>query len=157
MQLAKRLSKKGIVTSRISSPEIDFIRESALLGRKWRARADERLKPEGLTYARATVLFWLDTLPGVVSQRELAGIVGIEGPTLVRLLHALESQGLIERVPMPADRRAKGIRLTERAGPMLDTIARVSDGMTRDYLDKLDKRRLASATRLALDARLALE
>lgn len=137
-------------------PELEFIRECVLLGRRWRAKVDERLRPTGLTLARSTVLYWLAQLSEVVTQRELADLVGIEGPTLVRQLHALEAQGLIERVAMPNDRRAKGIRLTEAARPLLDALRGVTDTMVSEYLAKLGTRRMESATRLLREARTSL-
>lgn len=142
---------------RTDDPAFEFVRECVLLGRKWRACVDERLKPTRMTLARFTVLYWVGELPATTTQRELADMVGIEGPTLVRLLHALEEQGLIERVPMPGDRRAKGIRLTEAARPLLDGLHDVTEELSREYLGKLEKRRLSSATRLAREARTALE
>ncbi|URW74646.1 MarR family transcriptional regulator [Sphingomonas donggukensis] len=138
-------------------PQLDFVRECVLLGRKWRSHMDERLRPGGLTLARATVLYWIDALPGLVTQRELADMVGIEGPTLVRQLHALEAQGLVERVPFEGDRRAKGLRLTDAAKPYLGQLQAVADGLCAEKLDRLETRRLSSATRLIREARLALE
>lgn len=138
-------------------PELELIRECALLSRRWRAHFDERLKPSGLTLARSTVLYWLSQLPGVVTQRELAELVGIEGPTLVRQLHALESQGLVERVPVPADRRAKGIKLTDKALPMLEELNRIANDMSREHLSKLDGRKVASATKLLRGVRDKLD
>ena len=139
------------------SPQLALVRESVLLGRKWRAAVDERLRPHGLTLARSTVLYWIERLPGTVTQRELADTVGIEGPTLVRLLHALEAQGLVERVPMPGDRRAKGLRLTDAAQPVLATLKSVIETLSQERLDQLDRRRLASATRLVREARAAFD
>ena len=139
------------------NPQLAFVRECVLLGRKWRATVDDRLRPHGLTLARTTVLYWIDQLPGTATQRELADTVGIEGPTLVRLLHALEAQGLVERVPMPGDRRAKGLRLTEAAKPVLATLKSVTDALTAERLDDLDRRRLSSATRLVREARAAFD
>ncbi len=139
-----------------NDPQFDFVRECVLLGRKWRARVDERLRPTGLTLARATVLYWIDELPADTSQRELADTVGIEGPTLVRQLHALEAQGLVERVAMPGDKRAKGLRLTSDAQRLLDQLDVVTSDLSHELLGKLDGRRVASATKLARDARTAL-
>lgn len=138
-------------------PEFQFVREAVLLARKWRAMVDTRLRPSGLTLARATILYWLAELPETVTQRELADIVGIEGPTLVRQLHALEAQGLIERVPMAGDRRAKGIRATAAAQPLLDTLSNVTGTLVSDYFSGLDRRRLSSATNLLRTARRALD
>ena len=143
--------------TKAANPQLDLVRECVLLSRKWRARVDERMKPTGMTLARSTVLYWLSELPGIVTQRELADTVGIEGPTLVRQLHALEAQGLIERVPFEGDRRAKGIRLTEAALPVLAVLKELGDALCDEHFGKLEKRRLASATRLVREARTALE
>lgn len=134
-----------------------FLRECILLSRRWRVKMDERLRDSGMTYARLTVLYWVSELPEGSSQREIADTVGIEGPTLVRQLHALEEQGLIERVPLPNDRRAKGIRLTRNGLAVLSDLVSVSNDMSDEYFSKLERRRLPSATRLARQAREALE
>jgi MarR family transcriptional regulator for hemolysin len=136
--------------------QLQFIRECVLLGRRWRSYYDERIRDSGLTLARVTVLYWIEALDGTTTQRELAEVVGIEGPTLVRQLHALEAKGLIERVPVPHDRRAKGIRLTAAAEPILAEIHAINDRLSQEAFDKLDRRRLASATKLVQDARAAL-
>ncbi|SOB78583.1 transcriptional regulator, MarR family [Sphingomonas guangdongensis] len=140
------------ITAKEVRPELEFVRECVLLGRRWRSMADERLKAKGLTLARGTVLYWLAEANGPITQSRLAELIGIEGPTLVRLLHALEAQGLVERVPFEGDRRAKGLRLTEAAAPFLDMIDSVTDAMCDEYLGRLEKRRLSSATRLVREA-----
>jgi MarR family transcriptional regulator, transcriptional regulator for hemolysin len=145
------------VTEQDDDRELEFIRECVLLGRRWRAKVDEGLKPSGLTLARSTVLYWLTQLPAVVTQRELADIVGIEGPTLVRQLHALEAQGLIVRVPMPNDRRAKGIKLTEAAAPVLDALRNVTDELIEVHFARIDRRRMSGATRVLREVRVALD
>lgn len=145
------------MTGENERPELEFLRECVMVSRRWRQRIDERLRPEGLTFARMTVLWWIDYLEGPVTQRVLADNVGIEGPTLVRQLHALEEQGLVERVPYEGDRRAKGLKLTPAARPMIDKLMEVVHGACDDYLAGLDRRRLGSATRLLADARATLE
>jgi MarR family transcriptional regulator, transcriptional regulator for hemolysin len=144
------------ITAKEVRPELEFVRECVLLGRKWRSMVDERLKQGGLTLARGTVLYWLAEANGPVTQSRLAETIGIEGPTLVRLLHALEAQGLVERVPFEGDRRAKGLRLTDAAAQYLDLIDSVTDALCDEYLDGLEKRRLASATKLVRSARTSL-
>lgn len=144
------------ITAKEVRPELEFVRECVLLGRKWRSTVDERLKKGGLTLARATVLYWLAEANGPITQSRLADLIGIEGPTLVRLLHALEAQGLVERVPFEGDRRAKGLRLTEAAAPYLDLVDTAADDMCDTFLSGLEKRRLSSATKLVREARAAL-
>jgi MarR family transcriptional regulator for hemolysin len=47
------------------------------------------------------------------SQHDLAGAVGIEGPTLTRHLDGLERQGLVQRRQDPENRRAVLVELTD--------------------------------------------
>ena len=135
----------------------ELVSECVLLGRRWRAKVDERLKPTGMTLARFTVLYWVNELPEGTSQRALAEVMGIEDPTLVRLVHALEAQGLIERAASASDRRAKHLRLTPAARPLLEELSHVTDAVSWEYLSRLEHRRLPSAIRLVREARAALE
>src|SRR6185437_12191562 len=50
---------------------------------------------------------------GAVRQNVLAEQIGVEAMTLSSSLDRLEAQGLIERQPDQADRRAKLVRVTE--------------------------------------------
>jgi MarR family transcriptional regulator for hemolysin len=96
-------------------------------GRIWRNLVDERLKTSNQTQPRWRVLSWAELLPGI-KQTELAERMNISGPTLVRILDSLESQGMIERRESSDDRRVKEIHLTERGKPVCDQIdAEVSE------------------------------
>jgi MarR family transcriptional regulator for hemolysin len=87
--------------------------------RSWRARLNERLKGLGQTDARLTALQALAAAPPGLTQWQLAASLGVEEPTLVRLLDALEAQGWVSREPHAHDRRSKVVRLTpEAAGPL---------------------------------------
>ena len=103
-----------------------FALELARMSRWWRTRLDERLRVIGLTQARWNTLLQLSRGGASLTQRELAERVGIEGPTLVRLLDGLETRGLIERRPVPGDRRANHVHLTEAAQPLLREINRIA-------------------------------
>jgi MarR family transcriptional regulator, transcriptional regulator for hemolysin len=116
-----------------------FALELGRVSRRWRTRLDERLKVTGLTQARWSTLLHLSRGGRCMTQRELAERVGIEGPTLVRLLDALETQGLIERLPVEGDRRAKHIRPTEAAQPLLREINRIAADLRRDIFADLRK------------------
>ena len=74
--------------------------------RTWRTKLDERLSHLGLTQARWLVLMHLSRMNGKALQKDLAVSVGVEGPTLVRVLDGLERMGLVERVGVEGDRRA---------------------------------------------------
>ena len=121
-----------------------FALELGRVSRRWRTRLDERLKVTGLTQARWSALLQLARGGACMTQRELAERVGIEGPTLVRLLDALGAQGLIERLPVEGDRRAKHIRLTDAAQPLLEQINRIAAELRREifaglHADNLNK------------------
>ncbi|MDQ7260746.1 MarR family transcriptional regulator [Paracoccus sp. PS-1] len=79
-----------------------------------RSAFESRVEQHGLTFARARLLTTIGRNEGA-SQAELAAILGIETPTLKRLLDALEDQGLAERRPIPEDGRKHAIFLTEAA------------------------------------------
>ncbi len=70
----------------------------AQTSRAWRAELDRRLSHLGLSQARWLVLLHLARHRDSPTQRELAQSVGVEGPTLARLLDGLESQGLVRRL-----------------------------------------------------------
>ncbi|HEY0845031.1 MAG TPA: MarR family transcriptional regulator [Noviherbaspirillum sp.] len=85
------------------------------LSRAWRYEINQRLKPFGLNQSMQQVLMQLHRNPDGLVQRELARKLGIEGPTLVRLLDQLEKQGLIRRTPASDDKRMKTCVLTPKA------------------------------------------
>jgi len=85
------------------------------VSRAWRHEMNQRLKPFGLNQSMQQVLMQLHRNPQGLVQRELARRLGIEGPTLVRLLDQLEKQGLIRRVSAPEDKRMKNCVLTPKA------------------------------------------
>ena len=94
------------------SPRDQFPLTNARVARRWRKLLDERLKDLGVTQARWFTMVCLQRGGGGLTQRELARLMTIENPTLVRLLDSLEEQGLIERRPSERDRRARLLYLT---------------------------------------------
>src|ERR687892_124796 len=125
-----------------------FALELGRVSRRWRTLLDERLKVTGLTQARWSTLLHLFRGGDCMTQRELALRVGIEGPTLVRLLDALEAQGLIDRLPVAGDRRAKHIRLTDAAQPLLREINRIAAELRREIFADLHKDDLEACLRV---------
>ena len=69
------------------------------LGRKLRTVFNARVTEHGLTYPPLT-------------QKELAGELEVEQPTIGRLLDRMEELNLIVRLDVPEDRRAKHVALT---------------------------------------------
>lgn len=114
-----------------------FAQELARISRSWRATLDGRLRESGFTQARWYALLQLSRGGEGMTQRELARRVGVEGPTIGRLLDGLEKQGLIERRPADGDRRANNIHLTPAAQPLLKEIARTAAALRGELLDSI--------------------
>ncbi|MBB2494950.1 MarR family transcriptional regulator [Aquipseudomonas ullengensis] len=106
-----------------------FGMQLAQLSRAWRAELDRRLAGLGLSQARWLVLLHLALLEDAPTQRELAKTVGVEGPTLARLLDGLEAQGLVQRQSVPEDRRAKKVVLSPQARPLIAQIESIAQGL----------------------------
>ena len=124
-----------------------FALELGRVTRRWRTRLNERVKHTGLTQARWITLLAL-ARRGPISQRELADIIGVEGPTVVRLLDALERQSIIERRASTDDRRVKHIHLTKAARPLLREITRIADDVRDDVLADISAADLKTAHRV---------
>ncbi len=72
-----------------------------------------RIAREGVTIGMWFVLRMLWDEDGM-SQRELSDRVGINGPTMVTAINAMERAGLVQRVPNTIDRRKTNVHLTPR-------------------------------------------
>ncbi len=124
--------------------------------RRWRAIANEHLSRIGQTQARWEALYWIAVSQGGATQRELAECVGIEEPTLVRMLHRLEQEGLVERRASQADRRTKTIVLTKAAEPHMKAMSGVIDKLRVDVLRNINDEEIKQAVESARpDARAA--
>lgn len=86
----------------------------AAVARKIRTLFDVRAQEMGLTLPRARLLMQLGKEDGPI-QSDLAGLLDIEQPTLVRLIDGLERLGLVERRAVEGDRRARRVFLTDAA------------------------------------------
>ena len=97
----------------------------ARLARIWRREADQALSDHDLSYATAIPLLVLSKPGENVRQGVLADELGIEGPSLVRLIDLLQAEGLVERREDPTDRRAKTLHLTKAGEAKVEETNRV--------------------------------
>ena len=116
-----------------------FAMQVAQLSRAWRSELDRRLVGLGLSKARWLVLLHLARFSEMPTQRELAQSIGVEGPTLARLLDSLESQGLVTRVAVPEDRRAKKIALQPDAQTLIEKIEAISTQLRHEVFAGIDE------------------
>jgi MarR family transcriptional regulator for hemolysin len=97
----------------------------ARLARTWRRESDQALSDHGLSYATAIPLLLLSRQGENVRQGVLADELGVEGPSLVRLIDLLQAEGLVERREDPTDRRAKTLHLTKAGEAKVEETNRV--------------------------------
>lgn len=106
----------------------------SLAARVWRRAADRRLQPYGLTEATWLPLVRLARSPEPMRQKDLAASLGLDGSSVVRILDALESSGLVERRAEAGDRRAKAIFLTAQGQAVVAQVERVSRAVREEAL-----------------------
>ena len=125
-----------------------FGMQLASLSRGWRAELDRRLADLGLSQARWLVLLHLARFKEAPTQRELAQSVGVEGPTLARLLDSLENQGLVRRQAVIEDRRAKKILLCDTARPLIEKIETIATALRHELFEGIDEEDLRVCLRV---------
>ena len=116
--------------------------------RIWRNKVNERLRPLGLSQATWLTLWNLSWFPEGLGQAELAERLGIEGPTLVRLLDRLEKDGLVQRIASVDDRRRKVVVLTESARPLLGQVKKIIAELRMDVMKAIPDEQLAAGLQL---------
>lgn len=124
------------------------------LSMRWRSAIDRAITPLGLTNAQYSVLaplLGLERSGQRPSQRQLAGLTGLEPLYVSKLARALERAGLIERDGNPDDSRAVQLTLTERGREITtratDRVRALQDELTAPLggLDSLASQNLISA------------
>ena len=107
----------------------------AYLTRRWRKALDAEFQSSGLTDATWRPLLHLHILGDGVRQKDLAASVGIEGPSLVRLIDTLVAKGLIQRSEDATDRRANLLCLTPEGRSIVARIKETVDLLEGNLLD----------------------
>lgn len=123
------------------------------LARLWRREADQALADHGLSQATALPLVVLSRGGKRLRQGVLAEELGIEGPSLVRLIDLLQAEGLVERREDPTDRRAKTLHLTPTGEAKVEEANRVLRRVRADLLKDIEAADLA----VTFDALLRVE
>jgi MarR family transcriptional regulator, transcriptional regulator for hemolysin len=88
-------------------------------------RFEEKARHYGLTSSQWRAIAQLSRTDGL-TQVALANYLEIEPMTVCRLVDRLEARGFIERIPDPADRRAKLVWLTEKSRSMMDVVREIA-------------------------------
>jgi MarR family transcriptional regulator for hemolysin len=133
--------------------DIDLLRQDftvalVLAARQWRRRVAEAMDGLGVSEGSVGPLLWVSRLGGGVRQIVLAEYVGIEGPSLVRLIDQLESSGYVVRRGDASDRRAKTIWLTEEGEAIARRIEERLVALRAHALEGLGREELAAGAKL---------
>jgi MarR family transcriptional regulator for hemolysin len=106
------------------------------VARCWRREIDSTLQSHGLSQTMVMPLIVLNRAAGPVRQGLIADEIGVEGPSLVRVIDALERDGLISRVCDLSVRRAKMVALTaagkDKAAEIEIILADIRNELTAD-------------------------
>lgn len=116
------------------------------VARLWRRTANERLDRYGLSHAMAMPLLALWQLGGEARQGAVAEQAGLEGPSVVRLIDLLITEGLVTRREDPNDRRAKILSLTEEGSARMESINAVLAELRHELVARIDDRKLEIAS-----------
>lgn len=107
---------------KIDTLRFSFTGQLLLAGRQWRQICRSVVNAHGVSDAAAAPLLFIRRLGGGVRQITLADYVGVEGPTLVRLVDQLSEAGLVRREVDPTDRRANVLSLTPQGERLAEQI-----------------------------------
>ena len=120
----------------IDTPYLSLGSTLMLVARCWRREIDSTLQSQGLSQTMVMPLIVLNRAAGPVRQGLIADEIGVEGPSLVRVIDALERDGLISRVCDLSDRRAKMVALTaagkDKAAEIEIILADIRNELTAD-------------------------
>ncbi len=127
--------------------KLRFSRRVIFLARRWRNRLNDELRSSGHSHARWIALIWIHLLDGTANHRELAERIGVELPTLIRLLNRLEAEKLVEREAMGPN-RAKAVRITPRGRQVLEELNAIAEQARARFLEGVDEEKLQTAMSL---------
>lgn len=134
----------------------EFAESLHLAAHGWRTALDRRLRPLGYSRSLWMVLLHVSLKDGI-SQGELAERLGIEAPTLVRLVDRMEAEELLHRRASETDRRVKHLHLSPAGRKEVERIRAVAADVRREALAGLDKAEINTALEILRKIRGKLE
>jgi len=106
-------------------------------GRQWQRLADSRLGSYGISTACTMPLLMIGRSGGGIRQVALAQQLGMEGPSLVRLLDKLCASDLVRRESDASDRRANLLWLTDAGHALVSELEDQLIGLRQDVFGEL--------------------
>lgn len=125
--------------------------------RAWRQGIDRQLKDLGVSQAGWMTIAMVAKSAEPPSQKQLADLLGVEGPTIVAMVDRLVSAQLVLREASTLDRRVKLIRLTPAGEAMYDRVKIAAEAFRASVLEGLDPAAIDAATQLMDTIRARIE
>ena len=122
-----RASRRRRADHRVGTGSTDFVIEESLgylinrVARQMAHQLSEAIRPDGVGIGQWAILLFLWARDGM-SQAELARMVAIEPPTMVRTIDRMVRDGLVTRVADPSDGRVTRIHLTDRGRSLREVL-----------------------------------
>ncbi|MGA5818038.1 MarR family winged helix-turn-helix transcriptional regulator [Kitasatospora sp. NPDC094028] len=106
---------------------------------RWQAAQRAALKPYGLTHVQFVLLAALTWLggDGPITQKQLADHTATDPMMTSQVLRALESAGLVERLPHPTDKRARALQVTAAGRDLANRTITVVEDCDRRFFEPL--------------------
>jgi MarR family transcriptional regulator for hemolysin len=123
-------------------------RALVVAARRWRKVANDRLKPLEQTMAQWETLYLVAYSGEELNQSQLSRLLGVHGPTMLRMLDSLARKGLIERQQSHEDLRVTINRITPKGRAVITRIMRLSNELRRNVLGDVDEHELRIAVKV---------
>ncbi|MDQ2819540.1 MAG: MarR family transcriptional regulator [Pseudomonadota bacterium] len=125
--------------------------------RAWRQGIDRQLKDLGVSQAGWMTIAMVARTAEPLSQKQLADLLGVEGPTIVAMVDRLVTAQMVVREASLLDRRVKLIRLTPAGDALYARVKVAADAFRISVLAGLDPAAIDAATALMDTIRARIE
>ncbi|GAX62754.1 transcriptional regulator [Candidatus Scalindua japonica] len=119
----------------------------AMAYRALRKALNAELAHYGTTFSQWQVLSCL-AMEGEISQVKLAELIGVEGPTMVRILDRMEKKGWIRRKVSPRDRRQKLISPTKKVEDVWKKMTECAHGVRGEAVKAISTKDVANLQKI---------
>ena len=141
----------GVTVGSLEDKKLRLTRRILFLSRRWLNTIDGALRKTGDSHARWVTLLWVGMMAGRAKIGELAEQIGVELPTLVRLLNRLEQEGLVERRALRGSHRAKTVVLTPKGHRSSASMTKIVSRARVEFLKDVNEEQLTAALGLLDD------
>ncbi|HEY6813911.1 MAG TPA: MarR family transcriptional regulator [Croceibacterium sp.] len=132
-------------------------RALVVAARRWRKIANDRLRPLEQTMQQWETLYLVAYSDEELNQSQLSRLLGVHGPTMLRMLDALARRGLIERQQSHHDLRVTINRITPAGREVISSIMGITNALRRELLAQIDPEDLRTTGRVLAQVLGALD